>query len=37
MAMGVAMVDALPPGGIDTEEDLARANEQWTELTLGRL
>jgi 3-deoxy-manno-octulosonate cytidylyltransferase (CMP-KDO synthetase) len=37
MAMGVALVDTLPPGGIDTEEDLARANEQWTELTLGRL
>jgi hypothetical protein len=27
----------VPPGGIDTEEELARANAQWTELTVGRL
>ena len=37
MAMGVAIVDTLPLGGIDTEDDLARANAQWTELTVGRL
>jgi 3-deoxy-manno-octulosonate cytidylyltransferase (CMP-KDO synthetase) len=41
LAIGVAMVDARaydgwPHGGIDTEEDLARANAQWTELTAGR-
>ena len=27
--MGVALVDTSPPGGIDTEEDLARANARW--------
>jgi 3-deoxy-manno-octulosonate cytidylyltransferase (CMP-KDO synthetase) len=36
-AMGVATVSELPAGGVDTEEDLARANARWTELSaLGR-
>lgn len=33
MAMGVATVGKAPPGGIDTEEDLLRANESWTHLS----
>jgi 3-deoxy-manno-octulosonate cytidylyltransferase (CMP-KDO synthetase) len=33
MAMGVATVGRAPPGGIDTEEDLIRANENWTHLS----
>ena len=33
MAMGVATVGKAPPGGIDTEEDLIRANENWTHLS----
>jgi len=33
MAMGVATIDEVPPGGIDTEDDLARANENWTHLS----
>jgi 3-deoxy-manno-octulosonate cytidylyltransferase (CMP-KDO synthetase) len=37
LAMGVASVSELPAGGVDTEEDLARANARWTELSaLGR-
>ena len=37
LAMGVATVRELPAGGVDTEEDLARANARWTELSaLGR-
>ena len=37
LAMGVATVTELPAGGVDTEEDLARANARWTELSaLGR-
>ena len=37
LAMGVATVSELPAGGVDTEEDLARANARWTELSaLGR-
>lgn len=35
-AMGVAVVAAAPQGGIDTEEDLARANAQWSTLMAGR-
>ena len=31
-AMGVADSDAAPLGGIDTEDDLARANAQWDSL-----
>jgi 3-deoxy-manno-octulosonate cytidylyltransferase (CMP-KDO synthetase) len=30
MAMGVALIDERPRGGIDTEDDLARANSDWT-------
>jgi 3-deoxy-manno-octulosonate cytidylyltransferase (CMP-KDO synthetase) len=36
MAMGVAVVMEPPRGGIDTEDDLARANSAWTALTMGR-
>jgi 3-deoxy-manno-octulosonate cytidylyltransferase (CMP-KDO synthetase) len=36
MAMGVAVVDEPPRGGIDTEDDLARANSDWPALTTGR-
>ena len=36
-AMGVATVAELPAPGVDTEEDLVRANTRWTELSaLGR-
>jgi 3-deoxy-manno-octulosonate cytidylyltransferase (CMP-KDO synthetase) len=34
--MGVAVVDDAGPGGIDTEDDLARANAYWETLTAGR-
>ena len=33
LAMGVATVTERPAGGVDTEEDLARANTRWTELS----
>lgn len=33
MAMGVATIDEAPPGGLDTEDDLIRANESWTHLS----
>jgi 3-deoxy-manno-octulosonate cytidylyltransferase (CMP-KDO synthetase) len=33
MAMGVATIDEAPPGGLDTEDDLKRANENWTHLS----
>lgn len=36
MAMGVAMIDEPPPGGVDTDDDLARANARWTDLYAGR-
>ncbi|MCC6319534.1 MAG: 3-deoxy-manno-octulosonate cytidylyltransferase [Gemmatimonadaceae bacterium] len=36
LAMGVALVDPLPAGGIDTEDDLERANARWTDLYAGR-
>lgn len=32
MAMGVAMIPDPPRAGVDTEEDLARANEEWSSL-----
>ena len=35
-AMGVADVPDAPHGGVDTEEDLARANARWTPPTTGR-
>ena len=36
LAMGVATVRELPEGGVDTEEDLVRANARWTELSAER-
>jgi 3-deoxy-manno-octulosonate cytidylyltransferase (CMP-KDO synthetase) len=36
IAMGVAVIDETPRGGIDTEEDLVRANEEWSAFTSGR-
>jgi 3-deoxy-manno-octulosonate cytidylyltransferase (CMP-KDO synthetase) len=35
MAMGVALVDEPVRPGIDTEQDLERANEHWTAFTTG--
>jgi 3-deoxy-manno-octulosonate cytidylyltransferase (CMP-KDO synthetase) len=35
MAMGVALVDEPVRPGIDTEQELERANEQWTAFTTG--
>ena len=35
LAMGVAVIDQPPHPGIDTEEDLARANRDWTAITSG--
>jgi CMP-2-keto-3-deoxyoctulosonic acid synthetase len=32
MAMGVAMIADPPHRGVDTEEDLARANAEWDTL-----
>jgi 3-deoxy-manno-octulosonate cytidylyltransferase (CMP-KDO synthetase) len=36
MAMGVHLVDAPPLCGVDTEEDLARANALWDDLFAGQ-
>lgn len=36
LAMGVATIAERPPGGIDTEADLKRANERWSDLIAGR-
>jgi 3-deoxy-manno-octulosonate cytidylyltransferase (CMP-KDO synthetase) len=36
MSMGVAIVAAPPYGGVDTEDDLARANAHWHDLYAGR-
>ncbi|MBK6488071.1 MAG: 3-deoxy-manno-octulosonate cytidylyltransferase [Gemmatimonadetes bacterium] len=36
VAMGVAVIDAPPAGGVDTEDDLARANARWNDLFAGR-
>lgn len=36
LAMGVAVVQEPPPGGVDTEDDLARANSRWADLYAGR-
>jgi 3-deoxy-manno-octulosonate cytidylyltransferase (CMP-KDO synthetase) len=33
LAMGVAIVREAPAGGVDTEDDLERANARWTELS----
>lgn len=37
MGMGVAIVNAPPRYGIDTEDDLTRANSDWTALTPERI
>lgn len=34
--IGVAIADELPAAGIDTEEDLSRANARWDAFTAGR-
>jgi 3-deoxy-manno-octulosonate cytidylyltransferase (CMP-KDO synthetase) len=36
IAMGVALVTVAPLGGIDTEDDLARASAYWDDLRRGR-
>lgn len=36
IAMGVHVLDAPPPGGVDTEEDLSRANAIWDDFFAGR-
>jgi len=36
MLMGVATIDEPPPGGVDTEDDLSRANARWNDLYAGR-
>ena len=36
IAMGVAMIDEPPLGGIDTEDDLARASARWHDYSRGR-
>ena len=36
MAMGVATIAAMPPAGVDTEEDLIRANALWPDFIAGR-
>lgn len=36
MAMGVATIAEAPAVGIDTEEDLVRANAQWNDFIAGR-
>jgi len=35
LRMGVAVIDQPPHPGIDTEEDLERANREWTAITSG--
>jgi 3-deoxy-manno-octulosonate cytidylyltransferase (CMP-KDO synthetase) len=37
MQMGVHLVTTAPLPGVDTEEDLARANEMWDDLYAGRI
>jgi 3-deoxy-manno-octulosonate cytidylyltransferase (CMP-KDO synthetase) len=36
IAMGVAIIDQPPLGGIDTEDDLARAGAHWQDFSRGR-
>jgi 3-deoxy-manno-octulosonate cytidylyltransferase (CMP-KDO synthetase) len=36
IAMGVAFVPVAPLGGIDTEDDLARASAYWDDFRRGR-
>ena len=35
MPIGVSLIDEPVRPGIDTEEDLERANREWTDLTTG--
>jgi len=35
IAMGVALLTSMPLGGIDTEDDLARASAQWDDFSRG--
>lgn len=35
IAMGVALLASMPPGGIDTEDDLARASARWDDFSRG--
>lgn len=37
LTMGVKLIDEAPRPGIDTEDDLARANSDWNAFTSGRL
>jgi 3-deoxy-manno-octulosonate cytidylyltransferase (CMP-KDO synthetase) len=37
MAMGVARIDEPLRGGIDTDEDLARANAEWADFTMDQI
>lgn len=37
LAMGVATISEPPPGGVDTEADLSRANARWDDLYAGRI
>ncbi|HEX6533837.1 MAG TPA: 3-deoxy-manno-octulosonate cytidylyltransferase [Gemmatimonadaceae bacterium] len=37
MTMGVATIDEAPHAGIDTEADLQRANERWSDFIAGRV
>jgi len=36
LAMGVATIDTPPLVGVDTEDDLARANQRWADLYAGQ-
>ncbi|HJU90360.1 MAG TPA: hypothetical protein VJ672_13265, partial [Gemmatimonadaceae bacterium] len=36
MPIGVVTIDGPAPGGIDTEDDLARANARWPDFTAER-
>ncbi len=36
LPIGVATIDEPPPGGVDTEDDLLRANARWDDLYAGR-
>lgn len=36
LAMGVHVLDTPPPGGVDTEDDLSRANALWDDFYAGR-
>lgn len=36
LAIGVATIDEPPPGGVDTEADLMRANARWDDLYAGQ-